>query len=209
MRRIFFLLTCCLSLSACSIPDVECFICDKDIYSGNAKTIYDEWCCKDCYDDTDRCEHCGEKYLDGVDGYCEPCIENGSVLCCDYCNKLFPEEDILKDLYINGNLLWYTCYRCYDEQLEDICGTSRQDTWGKLFESNGGNPIYSTLTAEQRSLVKYPYLNFNEVFWTPEGTAYHSVDWCYTLDNSTIVYSCTLPEAVLGGLTGCSKCVYE
>jgi hypothetical protein len=86
-------------------------------------------------------------------------------------------------------------------------GTDYDSTWSKLIESNEGEPVWETLTEEQQNLVNYPYLNEDEVFYVPDGKSYHSVDWCYTLENSKTILNCTLQNAIQKELEPCSKCV--
>ena len=86
-------------------------------------------------------------------------------------------------------------------------GTDYDSTWGDLNEANGGETVWGTLTAEQQELVNFPYLDKANVYYVPEGDAYHSVDWCYTLERSETVLSCTYSEAVSDNLSPCSKCV--
>lgn len=88
-------------------------------------------------------------------------------------------------------------------------GTDYESTWGDLIKSNGGDPVWGTLTEEQQALVHYPYFDKEKVYWTPEGENYHSVDWCYTLERSKEIISGTYDEAVGAGLDSCSKCVGE
>ena len=84
-------------------------------------------------------------------------------------------------------------------------GTDYDSTWGKLIASNGGEPVWGTLTPEQQALVNYPYLNPDKVYFVMDGNNYHSVDWCYTLQNSTEIYHCKL--SLTNGMDPCSKCV--
>lgn len=86
-------------------------------------------------------------------------------------------------------------------------GTDYESTWGDLIESNGGEPVWGTLTPEQQELVNYPYLDKECVYYVPDGEAYHSVDWCYTLERSKNILSTDYDDAVSSGLGPCSKCV--
>lgn len=93
-----------------------------------------------------------------------------------------------------------------DEELDE--SQIEKDTWGALKESNSGELKYDTLSEDEQKLVNYPILNEEEVFWTPNGKSYHSVDWCYTLENSKTILSGTLDEAIKAGKSDpCSKCV--
>lgn len=86
-------------------------------------------------------------------------------------------------------------------------GTDFESTWGKLIELNNGELIYETLTPTQQSLVNYPKLDKRKVYFVKDGTSYHSVDWCYTLDNVTTLYYNNIDVAVFKGMEPCSKCV--
>lgn len=103
----------------------------------------------------------------------------------------------------------------YDYNLEvsddtyDNCGTDYESTWGDLIDANGGEPVWGTLTQEQKALVNYPYFDINKVYYVPDGENFHSVEWCYTLEKSKTIYSCTYGEALDYGLDSCSKCIYE
>ena len=80
--------------------------------------------------------------------------------------------------------------------------------WGDLIRANGGELKYETLTKEEQALVHFPPFNANKVYWTPKGHNYHSVDWCYTLENSKKILSGTVDEAIdEGKSSSCSKCV--
>ena len=93
------------------------------------------------------------------------------------------------------------------EEIVEDYGTDYESTWGKLIEENGGEPVWGTLTAEQQELVNYPYLDKECVYYVPNGEAYHSVDWCYTLERSKTILSIDYDEAISSGLGPCSKCV--
>lgn len=86
-------------------------------------------------------------------------------------------------------------------------GTDYQSTWGDLIAANGGEPVWGTLTKEQQALVNFPYLDKDHVFYVPEGNSYHSVEWCYTLERSETILSCSYDEALGNNLGPCSKCV--
>lgn len=90
-----------------------------------------------------------------------------------------------------------------------IFGTDFDSTWGDMISANGGDLVWGTLTPEQQALVNYPYLNPDEVFFVADGDNYHSVEWCYTLQNSEDVFGCKLSLATGVGLDPCSKCVGE
>ena len=89
---------------------------------------------------------------------------------------------------------------------EEYPGTY-EEVWGDLERHEGGR-VWGTLTIEQQSLVHYPKFDKNLVYWTPDGDSYHSIDWCYTLEDSAVIISGTLEEAIAAGKTDpCSKCV--
>lgn len=92
---------------------------------------------------------------------------------------------------------------------DSVYGTDYESTWGKLIDSNGGTPVWGTLAPEQQALINYPYLDKNAVYYVPTGSRYHSVDWCYTLERSKRINSCTYTDAIANNLTPCSKCVGE
>lgn len=82
-----------------------------------------------------------------------------------------------------------------------------EEVWGALEEHEGGL-VWGTLTEEQQSYVNYPVLNEDCVYWTPGGSSYHAVSWCYALSNSKEILSGTIEEARAAGKTDpCSKCV--
>lgn len=85
------------------------------------------------------------------------------------------------------------------------CAQLQQDTWGDLFKQYGR--VRGTLSAVQQQLVHYPDFDKDEVYYTTHGRAYHSVDWCYSLDQANNIYSCPLEEAKDQHLHPCSKCV--
>lgn len=85
-------------------------------------------------------------------------------------------------------------------------GYDRESTWGDLFDRYG--MVWDTLTPAQQKLVHYPKLNTSKVYYTPNGTAYHAVTWCYTLSKSKTINSTTLYTARYSKYLGaCSKCV--
>lgn len=97
----------------------------------------------------------------------------------------------------------------YQERSYSTYGTDFESTWGNLIAANGGELVYDTLTPEQQALVNYPYLDKESVYFVPTGSNYHSVDWCYTLENSKEIINCTLQDALNKRLNPCSKCVGE
>lgn len=97
----------------------------------------------------------------------------------------------------------------YQETRSQIYGTNFESTWGDLIDANGGELVYETLTPEQQALVNYPYLDKESVYFVPNGSNYHSVDWCYTLKQSDNIITCTLQDALNKRLDPCSKCVGE
>lgn len=158
-------------LTSCSLPDTECSYCRDYIVSEDAYMIADNLCCESCYLEANTCEYCGEKfinhgYLSNLE-FCEACIDNRYVICCEYCSKYYPKENIIIEPAINDYQLWNVCINCFSDCISEYCGTDFDSTWGDLIESNGGELVWETLTDEQRKLVKYPYLNSNEVFFTP------------------------------------------
>lgn len=78
-------------------------------------------------------------------------------------------------------------------------------TWGKLERQYGH--VFDTLTDAQESLVDYPPLCPECVFFTTGGKAYHSVSYCYTLDQSHDILHSSLTAALDMRLHPCSKCV--
>lgn len=101
-----------------------------------------------------------------------------------------------------------------EEELSDVAeeiiyGTDFESTWGDLTDSNGGELVWDTLTPYQQSLVNYPEFDSNNVYWTPKGSNYHAVDWCYTLSRSSSILNGSLNEALNLGYGPCSKCVGE
>ena len=97
---------------------------------------------------------------------------------------------------------------CSDNKSTNIRNEpEKKEIWGDLVKSEGGY-VYNTLTSEQQSLVNYPKLNKDKVYWTPNGKSYHAVDYCYTLSRSKIILNGTLERAMsLGKYDPCSKCV--
>lgn len=95
------------------------------------------------------------------------------------------------------------------EKVESLYGTDYDSTWGDLIKANDGEPVWDTLTPAQQALVHYPKFDESNVYWVPEGSAYHAVDWCYTLSRSKTILSGTYDEAANNGLRPCSKCVGE
>ena len=214
MKKIFcIVLIISILLTSCSIPDVECDFCGIDIVSSEAYTISDRWCCESCYSDAHTCDYCDKKFINTLHesnfDFCDSCIENGNVIYCDYCEQFFPQEYILLEPAVNDYLLWNICEDCFYDFVSEHCGTDYESTWGKLIKHNGGELVWDSLTDEQRELVNYPYLDPDEVFYTPNGKSYHSVAWCYTLSNSETILSCTYDEAKVKELNACSKCVWK
>lgn len=85
------------------------------------------------------------------------------------------------------------------------CARIRKETWGDFFKYYGR--VRCTLKPYQQKMIHYPDLSPEAVYYTSSGRAYHSVDWCYTLDDSIKVENCTLEEAKEMKLHPCSKCV--
>lgn len=201
-------------MSDLGIPDVSCEFCDKYISSKDAKTIIGFWCCDACYSSANVCKFCNNRYMDNYfdeeHGICEGCIDSGDILYCFNCDTYKITEDVVIEPQINDfYLVDNVCYDClYEELIPYYCGTDFEDTWGALLNANGGKLIYDTLSEEQRALVKYPYFNYDAVYYVPTGTAFHSVNWCYTLEYSNTIYQCTYDEATNADLTPCSKCVW-
>lgn len=82
-----------------------------------------------------------------------------------------------------------------------------EEVWGEL-EAAEGEREWDTLSAEQQELVDYPEFDEDNVYWTPNGKSYHSIEWCYTLEKSKEVINGTLDEAFDEGKDDpCSKCV--
>lgn len=94
---------------------------------------------------------------------------------------------------------------CIYNQKQKLISLRHETVWGELFRVYGR--VQKTLTTEQQALVRYPPLNRDQVFFTPEGHAYHTVGWCYTLEKSAQIDACTLDEARARQLEPCSKCV--
>lgn len=213
MKKFIIFILCILFLTACSYPDTQCEYCGAKIYSSDANYIDDNMYCDDCYNDARRCEYCGEKYINSWhedSEYCDACIENGNVLYCSICKKYKHSDEVLIEPKINdSHLIDNACYDCfYNVVIPKYCGTDFYSTWEELIESNNGELVWGTLTDNQRTYVKYPYFDYEKVYFVPEGYAFHSVDWCYTLNNSDTIYYCTCDTAYDFGLEPCSKCVY-
>lgn len=209
MKKDLALLLFVIFLTACSAPDGECWHCSNDIYLDNAYTVQQEYVCETCYENADLCECCSELYFDEYDrGYCAYCIDTNKVVPCSSCGKYFPEGLTYYDVHIND--YWCgdsICHSCYDKQRLELCGIDTRSTWGNLVEEYG-DYVWTSLTPMQRRLVKYPYFDANKVYVTQNGYAFHSVDWCYTLMESSELYYCTHDDAIMYGYTPCSKCVY-
>lgn len=201
---------CC---ERCCEEAAECDLCGEHIFSDDTFVINDNYFCDICYDRANICDFCGEKYIycwyEGT-GYCDACIENGNVLFCCICQEYKNSEEVLIEPRINGySLVDNVCNDCfYDVAIPKYCGTDFYSTWENLIDANGGNLVWGTLTDKQRNYVKYPYFDYEKVYFVPEGYAFHSVDWCYTLSNSNTIYHCTYDTACDFGLEPCSKCVY-
>lgn len=80
--------------------------------------------------------------------------------------------------------------------------SARRDTWKDL----KGKP-YKTLTPEQQSQIHFPVLDPSYVYFLPSHPTFHSVYWCYSLDNSPSPNKTTLCDAIQQKLKPCSKCV--
>lgn len=79
--------------------------------------------------------------------------------------------------------------------------------WDKLFIFSGGIP-WNTLTPLQKSLIDYPTIDENKVYFVENGSSYHSTFNCYTLSKSKIIYYTSLKNAKnLMDLSPCSKCI--
>ena len=94
-----------------------------------------------------------------------------------------------------------------EEEEQIIYGTDYESTWGDLIEANGGEVVWETLTPAQQALVHYPQFDSTNVYWTPKGSNYHAVDWCYTLSRANSILNGTVSEALYLGHGPCSKCV--
>ena len=103
---------------------------------------------------------------------------------------------------IQAILLSFGCTKIDINSLPD----TPQEVWGDLEKHEGGR-VWDTLTEKQQALVNYPEFDDDCVYWVPKGKAYHSIDWCYTLNRSKDIRSGTLEEAIERGLFPCSKCV--
>lgn len=100
----------------------------------------------------------------------------------------------------------YSSYRPSHTQSNKY-GTNPQNTWGVLWDKYG--KTFDSLTPEQQSLIKYPFLNKDRVFITRTGKSFHSVPWCYTIRDSFDCISVPLISALEKGKRSCSKCVSE
>lgn len=123
-------------------------------------------------------------------------------------------EKLLKDaresdvLGYNAADITHMLERLHDlENLEarldhEAISSSRRDTWGDLKGKR-----YGTLTPEQQSQIHFPILDPACVYFLPSHPTFHSVYWCYSLDNSPRPSKTTLDNAIYQELKPCSKCV--
>ena len=143
-----------------------------------------------------------EYLLHATDG---PCFQN-----IPWDNMVLFDSNIP---YVLSKNVYQLCPICYQENSENfehvIYGYDFESTWGDLIDANGGELVYETLTPEQQALVNYPYFDKENVYFIPNGNNYHSVDWCYTLENSEKILNCTLQDALNKRLNPCSKCIEE
>ena len=147
-----------------------------------------------------------EGYDDGYgDGYSEGCEydTNGSYEYGYDCGYDCGYDEGYYDAYVE---IYGKDYFDSSQEATEY-GTDFDSTWGRLIESNGGEPVWGTLTPEQQALVNYPYLNPDKVYFVMGGNNYHSVDWCYTLQKSDEIYYCKLSLVTNGEMSPCSKCV--
>lgn len=94
---------------------------------------------------------------------------------------------------------------CYRIEYIKSYSEERIRIWGDFFKRYGR--ILGTLNEDQQRLIHYPSLDPYEVYYSSSGRAYHAVDYCYTLDKSFDIVSCSLEEAKKMKLHPCSKCV--
>lgn len=191
-----------LAITLCSIS-LLCGCTDPDAISKEYESGYDEGYDEGFYDGEAKGYSAGED-----DGYSIGHEEGYNAGYEEGYN--YGHEDGYNIGYDTG---YSDC--AYDYNLEvsddayDNCGTDYESTWGDLIDANGGEPVWGTLTTEQKALVNYPYFDMNKVYYVPDGKNFHSVEWCYTLEKSKTIYSCTYGEALDYGLDSCSKCIYE
>ena len=208
MKKIGILLLCIILLTSCSYTDTNCEYCGKAINSEDAQWVQENHCCDSCYDNCNECAFCHEKYYDSdyeKYGSCEGCVWSGNLSFCEHCDSFCEGSECSEDIYVFNEYYESICFNCLEDNLYISYGKEFCDTWFDLIKEYG--VVYGTLTHEQMRCVNYPVLNENEVFFTENGYAFHSVPWCYTLWNSEYVYYSTYNEMIFYGYEPCSKCV--
>ena len=106
--------------------------------------------------------------------------------------------------YVLSQNVYRLCPTCYPKAAEHFenhdkaitnykstYGYDFESTWGDLIDANSEDLVYDTLTPEQQALVNYPYLDKKCVYFVPNGSNYHSVDWCYSLEKSREILNST------------------
>ncbi len=106
----------------------------------------------------------------------------------DYITHLIEQSDILdnEEAYLDHKAI----------------SLIRYETWKDLKGKR-----YRTLTSFQQSQIHFPLLDPTRVYYLPSHPSFHSVYWCYTLDNSPTPDKTTLEAAIQQKLKPCSKCV--
>ncbi len=92
-----------------------------------------------------------------------------------------------------------------DEDLE--YGIDTRTTWGDLKLWNGGELPTGKLTPIQKSMVLYPKFDREDLYYDEMDNIYHSVRWCYMLDDVTDLEYCNLQYAIDHGFQPCDKCI--
>ena len=93
------------------------------------------------------------------------------------------------------------------EQQHRVTADLRKFTWDDLWKLHGGKKVFD-LNQIDIDTIHYPPFREDKVFYSSyKGKRYHAVSWCYSLDASKNISSCTRDEAVQMSYTPCPICV--
>ena len=82
----------------------------------------------------------------------------------------------------------------------------RDETWKELLYRCGKEKF--NLSQDDIDSINFPVFNPEKVFYAnATGQRFHSVRWCYRLDSSIRVDSCTYVEAIMDKRTPCHACI--
>ena len=96
----------------------------------------------------------------------------------------------------------------FDESSEEPeYGTDFSSTWGDLYIWNCGELPRGNLSDVQRSMILYPKFNRENICYDPETNYYHSVRWCYMLEDASSIEYCNLSYATEHKMQPCDKCI--